>query len=274
MKNLLYFALLLFVTACAEKTTNESAVENQQNTTSQTVETASEQETEMPMTSNIGLANYDKSKLVFQPIQVLPVDESKQNKSLRKTLDDLLIVVKNKDIDGLKPFIDQDIRVSFGENEGFNDFINFWNLDLDAETSMLWDVLETTISLGGTFDEQNEQVYYTPYIFTDFPGEYDAFEFGVIVGKEVNIRATPSLKGKLVRQLTHEVVRLIAYDKPFDSRTQTIGKETHDWMKIEMADGKTGYVWGKFFRSPIDYRASFAKVRDEGWKMVFFVAGD
>ncbi len=272
MKNLLYFILLLLTTNCLKKTENQSVEKNQQNIISQTVETSLEQKTET--ISNPYFENYDKSKLVFQPAQVLPIDESKQDKSLRKTLDDLLIVINNKDVNGLKSFIDYDITVSFGDSDGFDSFITFWNLDLNPEKSILWEVLKKTITLGGTFDDQNNQQYYTPYIFSSFPKEYDAFEFGVIVGKEVNIRTEPNLKGKLVRQSTHEVVRVIAYDKPFGSRTQTIGNETHDWMKIEMADGKTGYVWGKFFRAAMDYRASFAKVRDEGWKMIFFVAGD
>lgn len=252
---------------------------NEQNETSQGQEAISQIEQviqqEISLDENIsqtGLFNYDKSKLIFQPVQILPVDESKQNASLRKTLDNLLIIIDNKDVDGLVPFLDKDISVSFGEDDGIESFITFWNLDLNPDESMVWDVLKTTISLGGTFGEGNKNAYFTPYVFTNF--FEDPFEFGLIIGNKVNIRSAPNLKGKVVRQLTHEIVQLVTYDKPFDTRTQTIGNETHDWLKIKMADGETGYVWGKFFRSPIDYRACFAKVRDEGWKMTCFIAGD
>jgi hypothetical protein len=272
MKNLLTLLLMLLMISCTETATNQTT-DNQQNTSLESKDETIVQEIETPTNpSKTGLFNYDKSKLVFQPAQVLPVDESKQNASLRKTLDNLLIVINNKDVDGLRPFMDNNIKLSFGEDNGFEDFITFWDLDLNPEKSMLWDVLKTTITLGGTFDRDNKNAYYTPYLHTSFIE--DPFEFGVIIGEKVNIRAEPNLKGKLVRQLTHEVVQVIAYDKDNDTRTQIIGQEKHDWMKIKMADGEVGYVWGKFFRSPIDYRAGFAKVRDEGWKMIFFVAGD
>lgn len=273
MKNL-FFVLIIFCCFSCEEQTEQATSQNQSESKTVTdkqnvVET---EQAEKQTSDKLGLTDYDKSKLVFQPMQLLPVDESKQDPTLRKTLDDLLIIINNKDVEGLKSFIDKNITVSFGGENGLEDFITFWDLDLNPKKSMLWDVLKTTITLGGTFDEENKNAYYTPYIFTKFPE--DPFEFGIIVGEKVNIRAEPNLKGALVRQLSHELVRLIAYDKPFDSRTLTIGNETHDWLKIEMADGKTGYVWGKFFRSGIDYRAGFSKVRDEGWKMTFLVAGD
>ncbi len=269
MKKIFYLFILVAFVACQEKAEQEV-----QQTEIEQTELSEQSIQETPKENKTGLTDYDKSKLVFQPAQVLPVNESKQNKTLRNFLDELLIVINNKNVEGLKPFIANDIKVSFGDDNGFDNFITFWDLDLNPEKSMLWDVLKTTITLGGTFNKENSNAYFTPYVFTNFPDEYDYFEFGTIIGEKVNIRSAPNLKAKLVRQLTHEVVRAIAYDKPFDSRSQKIGKETHDWMKIEMADGETGYVWGKFFRSAIDYRAGFATVRDEGWKMIFFVAGD
>ncbi|MFK7947455.1 MAG: hypothetical protein AB8G11_07695 [Saprospiraceae bacterium] len=211
---------------------------------------------------------------IFPPAKLKPINESKQNAELKNMLKDLLNVINNKDVEGLKGYVDANIKISFGAEYGINDFLEMWELDLKPEKSLLWQELKNAITLGGTFDEENRNAYYTPYVFTHFPDKYDAFEYAVITGDKVNIRNEPSTKGKVVARLTHDVVKIISYDKDFGKQTQTIGDQTHPWQKIQMADGSFGYVWGKFCRTGIDYRAGFAKVRDEGWKMTFFVAGD
>ncbi|HSE31218.1 MAG TPA: hypothetical protein VLA93_06545 [Pyrinomonadaceae bacterium] len=41
----------------------------------------------------------------------------------------------------------------------------------------------------------------------------------------------------------------------------------------EHRDGQSGYMAEEFIRSPIDYRAGFAK-QEGRWVMIFFIAGD
>ena len=49
--------------------------------------------------------------------------------------------------------------------------------------------------------------------------------------------------------------------------------EKRDWIKVKLSDGQSGYVAQEFIRSPIAYRAAFAK--EEGrWLMTYFIAGD
>lgn len=211
---------------------------------------------------------------VFKPAKLKPVNESKKNTELRKFLQDLLKVIENKDVEGLKSYIDSNIKASFGGDDGISDFIEMWELDIKPEKSMVWQELKNAILLGGTFNKDNENAYYTPYLHTRFPSDYDAFEYAAITGNNVNIRDKPSTGGNVVTKLSYDIVKVLQYDMTASKQREKIGDQTHDWMKIQMADGKTGYVWGKFCRSSIDYRAGFAKVRDEGWKMTFFVAGD
>lgn len=216
----------------------------------------------------------EATNYVFPPAKLEPINESKQNAELRNMLKDLLEVIDNKDVEGLKQYVDTNVKISFGAEYGLNDFIEMWDLDLKPKKSLLWQELKNAIILGGTFDEDNQNAYYTPYIFTRFPDKYDPFTYAVITGNKVNIRSKPSTKGKVVAQLTHDVVKVVSYDKDFGKQTQTIGDQTHTWQKIQMPNGTFGYVWGKFCRTGVDYRAGFAKVRDEGWKMTFFLAGD
>ncbi len=210
----------------------------------------------------------------FKPFQLKPINEASESKDLKKTLDDLLKVIEKKDVEGLKPYIDKNIKIGFGDGGGINDFITMWELNKNPDKSMIWQELRNAITLGGTFDDNNGSSYSTPYVFTSFPDDYDVSEYAAIVGNKVNIRDKPSTKGAVVKQLNYDIIKLLPFDVNGGSLSETIGNETHDWLKIEMSDGKTGYVWGKFCRSAIDYRANFAKVRNEGWKITFFVAGD
>jgi hypothetical protein len=39
-------------------------------------------------------------------------------------------------------------------------------------------------------------------------------------------------------------------------------------------DATEGFLYGKFYRSPIDFRAGFEKKKNGQWKMVRLLAGD
>lgn len=255
---------VLFFTACRnDKATSEQPQQQQQ------TETISEQGVENQV---IEPETTEPITYVFKPKTFKPIDESKKNAALRKTLNDLLTVIKNKDLDGLKPFLDANILVSLGGEKGWNDFLDFWKLKANPENSMVWQELKNAITLGGTFDKRNPNAYTTPYLFLTF--DYDAYEYAAITGDKVNIRDKPTTKSKVIAQLNYDVVKIFQNDANYSQFQEKIGDETHYWFKIQMADGKTGYVWGKFCRMAIDYRATFSKVRDEGWKMTSFVAGD
>jgi hypothetical protein len=42
---------------------------------------------------------------------------------------------------------------------------------------------------------------------------------------------------------------------------------------VRLPDGRAGFVDSRFVRSPIDYRAAFARI-DGRWQMTLFLAGD
>jgi hypothetical protein len=42
---------------------------------------------------------------------------------------------------------------------------------------------------------------------------------------------------------------------------------------VTLADGRSGYIHSRFVRSPVDYRAYFAR-KDGRWRMVMLLAGD
>lgn len=263
MKNLLLLFVILSYMACGnEKQTDEQPQEQAQ------IDQQTEQNQQIEQTNQ----NTESINYVFKPKIFKPINESKQNPELRKFLNNLLTVIKNKDVEGLKPFLDESISVSLDGGRGWDAFLEIWELDLKPKKSLVWQELKNAITLGGMFDKQNSNFYVTPYLFTTF--DYNPYDYAAIIGKKVNIRDKPSTKGKVVTQLNYDVVKVLEDYGVFSLFQEKIGAETHYWFHIQMADGQTGYVWGKFCRSPIDIRATFAQVRDEGWKMMSFLAGD
>jgi hypothetical protein len=45
------------------------------------------------------------------------------------------------------------------------------------------------------------------------------------------------------------------------------------WGHVRLGDGRRGYIWHAYVRSPADYRALFTLI-DGRWRMTAFVSGD
>jgi hypothetical protein len=260
MKKLSFVIILLAFLSC--KKTEEAEVDNQ-----------------IPASERISEANSNEENAadsyIFPPLKVEPINESRTNPSLKVFLEQLSEIIANKDVEQLLEVVDNSIAYSLGEEEGKASFAAYWELQsADSDESALWDILANIIKKGGKINDRG--VYIAPYTFAAFPDAavYDPFTFYVVEGKKVNVRSEPNLKSKVVFQLNYDVVKELTYDKPEIDRSMTLNGNTDDWQKIQTADGKEGYVWGHFLASPLDFRAGFGKIRDEGWKMIFLVAGD
>lgn len=199
---------------------------------------------------------------------VLPVDEAAEDSSFKTFRDSLLKAVKTKNKAQLIAALDKNIKVSFGAEEGVEDFKKFWKIN--SPTSEVWNVLLSVLENGGSFVEKGaNKTFCAPYLFTKFPDDLDAFQNQAIFGTNVNLREKPNLSSKVVTKLSYNVVT-VDFE---NSVTSTTDAYQYIWAKVNTLGGKTGYVGAKFVRSPIDYRACFQKVSGR-WKMTAFVAGD
>jgi len=177
-------------------------------------------------------------------------------------------IVLSRNPDALLNLAATDLRGAAGGRSGVEAFRAAWNLDQSPGNSPLWDHLAELVEFEGAMRGDE---YVLPYFIAEFPEELDPHEFGLITGSNVNVRARPELGAPVVRQVSHGVVRVIvdSLDAP---PTETIGGETHPWVQVGLANGATGYVWGKYFRSPRDYQAAFQRV-DGDWRMTYFGTG-
>lgn len=265
-----FFGLLLlcFLLACGpDKNTSTSAI-------------SQEQSADLAETRDSLFKHYLENKPNDYPTQSIlekgklyPVDAAPLDTSFLIFRGQLLDIIKAKDFIRLIAIVDQNIKASFGDDNGKAGFINMWNLNDPAKInqSELWANLEKVLREGGSFNVYDGGRSFTaPYTFSNWSDQYDGFEYVVVKGGGVRFRAEPNLSSKIITNFSHDYVKVLDMNGP----EQTIGGETYNWVQVESLDGKMGYVWGKFIQSHVDFRASFEEKSPGKWRMVFFVAGD
>jgi len=202
--------------------------------------------------------------------QVLPVDEAKKDASFFAFREKFIAAVKKHDVKFLLDTLDRNVKGSFGGDSGIADFKRLWKLD--KPNSKLWTELLTVLTNGGTFVKdagvKNKQ-FCAPYSFTVFPTNLDSFQYQMIFGNNISLRARPDSKAASIAKLSYNVVK-VDYEK---SVKKPKSEDDYSWLKIETLGGKKGFVSAEFVRSPIDYRGCFEKINGK-WKMTFFLAGD
>ena len=156
------------------------------------------------------------------------------------------------------------ISYSFGDDDGRKGFIKNWELSgAKAVDSELWQTLEKTMALGGTFQKSGAR-FEAPYVFSKWPENLDSFENVAIIAVDVNIRARPSTSSPVLYVATYEIL----------STWVNEGQMVEGWTAVNTPNGQKGYVKSEYARSPIDYRAGFEKRPNGQWIMTFFIAGD
>jgi hypothetical protein len=197
---------------------------------------------------------------------VRPVDEAKKDASFYAFRALLIEAAKRRDAKHVLSIVAPDIKNSFGEDGGIEEFKKEWKLE--SAESPFWDEFLPVITNGGQFVEAGKnKLFFAPYSFTSFPEDLDAFTYGVIFGQNVNLRAAPDLKAEVRGQLSYNVVEIL---NPAEDEENP---EKASWHEVKTLGGKRGFVSARYVRRPVDYRAGFQKIGGK-WKMTVFIAGD
>lgn len=193
------------------------------------------------------------------------IDEADSNPSFSAFRKNLIAATRKKDVAFIYSMLDPKIKNSFGGDDGISNFKKGWNYL--SPNSDFWKQFLFVITHGGKF--QDSGIFAAPDIFAAFPEDLDSFEYQVIAGDNVRLRAAPNTNSEVKELLSYNIVK-VDYGKSVSKRDDVA---QFVWLWIETLGGKTGYVSADFVRSPIDYRAGFQKKAGK-WKMIFFVAGD
>lgn len=193
-----------------------------------------------------------------------PVDDGPDDASFVAFRVRALRAAAEKDAVFIKSILDKDIRVDFGGGSGVKDFLKSW--DGLSAASDFWAEFEYALKHGGEFAKMKNRgpkQFWAPYIYASFPDDLDGTVYAAVTGENVRLRAKPDASSKVLGQLSFNIVKTIYND----------GTSNAKWVEIETLGGKRGWVSTDYVRSPIGYRACFAKIGGE-WKLTIFVAGD
>lgn len=199
-----------------------------------------------------------------------PVDEAARKPDFLAFRLQLQDTVKKKDVEALLPHIAGNIQLGKTNESGLDAFRKFWKLDESPGDSKLWQELNDVLRLGGAFLEDGR--FLAPYVYAKWPRDVDRFDYAVVTGSNVYIRAKPIRESPHVAQLSYAIVRNYPVSRG-ELVIDTLGGETYPWRKIGLPEGNTAFVWGKFVRSPLEYRAVFEKI-DGVWQLSHFVSGE
>ncbi|HMO37786.1 MAG TPA: SH3 domain-containing protein [Saprospiraceae bacterium] len=203
---------------------------------------------------------------IIEPGRLRPVDEAPSDTIFFVYREALLQAIAQKDEFRLLAMTDGKIRSNPKETGGsLATFVEHWQLGKDKDESAIWARLRQVLQGGGVFSA-DRNTFTAPYYCATLPAVYDAEVFGVITGEGVRLRATPDLQGQVLKTISYDVVQILETN----ATTATVSGETHPWVKVKLADGKEGYIYGKFVGSPLDYRAVFRRQPNGSWLMTDF----
>ena len=265
-KFIIYGGIALFVVACGQQQSPAAAVPD-------TVQRVINRDSIRQVYKEFMQLRLDAMPVqqVAEKGKLNPVDEAPKDTLFFVFRENLRQLVKDKNVFGLLESVDEHVKNGFGGNDGFAEFVTHWELDKPekAAASEVWEILTEVLSLGGTFQD-SEDYFAANYVFSTWPDTYDAFEYGAIAGSGVRFRSAPTLNSKTIASISYDIVQVLEYT----DKEETIGGETHPWVKIALLDGQEGFVYGKFLRSPVGYRAGFQRDSTGQWQMHYLLAGD
>ncbi len=202
--------------------------------------------------------------------KLLPVDEAPLDTAFFVFREDLLDVVAKKDAHLLLAYVDPHIKCGFDAENGLPDFVRQWGLDAPDKVadSPLWQHLEDVLQRGGVYGAERKS-FQAPYYAATFPDSEDAMEMAAINAREVRMREGSSLNGKVIRNISFEIVTVLEQS----AEQEIIDGRSYPWYRIKTKGGTEGWVYGRFIGSPIGYRAQFESQGGK-WRMTAFLSGD
>lgn len=202
------------------------------------------------------LALLATAPLAQQPF--LPVDEAGNRPDFFSFRAQLQRAIARHDTAALLAIVHPQIKNSFGDNDGIDEFRTMWNIG--AADSEIWGLLGTVLGLGGSFHE--DDTFVAPYVFSRWPGQIDPFDHVAVIGSDVRVRSQPNADAPVIAAMSFTILPVARSDA-----------EVEGWTAVRVEGKRTGYIASAFVRSPIDYRAIF-RYESRQWRLVTLVAGD
>ncbi len=191
------------------------------------------------------------------------IDEGRDDKQLQEFRTNLLNSVKLKKYDWVVNRIADDIKFSFGGEDGKDDLLAIWETSPRAKEEF-FEALLAAMNLGGQFQKFDDERYFVaPYVFSAWPEDLDAFEHVAVLGRERAVYNAADEAASVVARLSECIVKV-----------SFSADAVEGWRNIAYADEKWGWIRESSTRSPIAHRAMFEKRDENSYYLVTFIAGD
>ena len=193
------------------------------------------------------------------PRRLPPVDQCTAEPGFSVFRDALKRSVDARDGDALLALLAPDVLVNFGGETGRDAFARQWDLTAGSPDE-LWTQLAKILALGCA---RSNTTLVMPALALQFDSDSDedVFDKLVVTSSVAELRAAPDPASARIARLSWDIV------------TALERRHQDDWVKVQLADGRRGWVSARQLRSPLDYRATVEK-RDGRWMISAFVAGD
>ncbi len=197
-----------------------------------------------------------QSDWAFQRLE--PVDRCAADTGFAAFRAQLIEAADRRDRAFILSAIADDLLVNFGGERGREAFDRQHRLG-EAD-SPFWNELKATLALGCV---QDEGEFVSPSLGPQLAEDFDPFEALVVVRT-----------GATLYERTDRSSPVVGAGLDWDVLLRRwIDDMPEDWVAVRHADGRQGYIPIADVRSPIDHRASFARVGGR-WRITTFIAGD
>jgi hypothetical protein len=186
--------------------------------------------------------------------RLFPADEASSRPEFFQYRTRLLVAIEQRDVEAVLEAVDPRIRLGFDASGGVNALRELLGPHAEA-----WEELRMVLAGGGSFTSPVS--FAAPYVYAEWPEALDSFACAAVVGTNVRLRQAPRLDAPIITAVSHAIVRVV--DEV----------EGRLWTRVQLGDGRSGYVWHAYVRRPTDYRALFNLI-DGRWRMTAWVSGD
>jgi hypothetical protein len=191
------------------------------------------------------------------------VDEAAGDASWVSFRTRLLNAVEKRDLKFVLGILDRNVRASIDGVRGVAGFRKAW--DTGAADTPLWRELRAALFLGSAYLKRDKgpRELCAPYLLARWPYDLEPQDYGVIITKDVLVKAGPHADSQTLQTLSHDIVTVTDWEV-VDKTPQNPQR----WVKVTVKSGE-GYVPEEQIRSPIEHSACFVK-SEGGWRMTAF----
>ncbi len=161
---------------------------------------------------------------------------------------------------------------------GFGRPIPIADLKLNNANSRFWGIFEYTTKPGCNRSQFDPKVWLCAPVAQDFLQQYPApansqgveyqLKNVIVLGQNVNVRSQPNLNGRVIAQLTNEVVASNRQVEGVSDPNPLIG-----WTPVVLPNGRSGYVNSRYAYFALGVTLQVEKVGGK-WQITKILAGD